>query len=210
MKKNKMLLGFIICFIMINQQAIFTKAEPSVILRHDTFESDLSDWAIFEADSLIRINTNSHGGSWSVYSNAYEYSTGSYRVYLQTDVIAGITGDTQYYASVWIYKNIAVNFMSHLTINWWEGSSPIGDSNSAEYLANTGWFEMTISATSPSNADGYKLIIYIHDNSQDFEINFDDAQFADEVIPEFIVPISFILMTFLAVIPIGIILKKRK
>lgn len=85
----------------------------------------------------------------------------------------------------------------------------LGSSTSVDFGSNTGWFEMYVSSTSPPTANGYRLVLYVHDLSSDFEIYFDDAEFADEVISEFIMPISFILMTFLAVMPIFIILKKR-
>ncbi len=208
MQINKILIGLILCFIMVNPQVMQIKAELNTYLRQDTFETDLNDWAILDADTLARNDTISHGGAWSAYADAEEYAAGSWRVYVWTDY-ASCSENTPYYASVWVYKVVAVNVMAHITINFWNDTHWVGDSNSAEYLANTGWFEMTVSTTSPATTTRYRVIVYVHDSTKDFTINFDDVQFADEPIPEFMAPSLLIYMSFLAILPIVMSYKRK-
>ncbi len=212
LKKNFSRL-LIVGLLFLAHQTSAVNAPPSTLLRNDTFEVDLNDWSLVSGDSLTRVNTNAANGSWSAEINAEDIGGGDYRCYISTDYI-NCAAETAYYISVWAYKTVVLGPWAHIGVSWFNETAGLGFVNLGDYRSNTGWFEMTETATSPATTTKLRLAIFFVDGpgGSDFTMNVDDVRLSDVAFPEVprTMPILILFLAVLTILLIGFHYRKRK
>ncbi|MFX0095208.1 MAG: hypothetical protein ACFFBD_25970 [Candidatus Hodarchaeota archaeon] len=176
--------------------------------RHDTFEAVLEDWQLTTGDSFVRDNTRAHGGTWSALADAKD--TFYFQIILATGTAACL-GSTPYWLSIWAYKEQIIGWQV-IRIEWWDSTSKIGQSDiPTDYTSSTGWFEITWSGTSPASATRYRILVWMWDDSLDWTLTIDDAQFSDiALFPEFTASIALVFSVVAIGVPAVLFLRQKK